>query len=499
MATRESQGLQIALILFVMVSVVLAVTTFVFYSSSEKAKRVEADAKQKQKTSADQYQTENFKVQYLKHILGAATLSDVEYTTVQSSVIADADMKAVDDRYTQDMDMYEMTDPAQRNYQALPQHMVLALRNKNVGYSGLTNDVNRLTDQKSKLEQAEQQRTQTAQSELQKARDDAADERTKFADYRGQMKQAQDDMTTSFGNVRKKLNADLADERKRGAQRQADITSLENTVSVQETRILDLIDQPFEVADGRVTWVSQSAKTVWINLGMADGLRRQTTFSVYDIEAMNVAPSRNPDDEDEEEEGRAARMADSAKGKLEITRVIDQHLAEARIVDDDPADPILPGDQVYSPAWKPGRRIRFALVGFMDINDDKRSDRDLVRNIITAGGGVIDCEMHDDGQIVGKLTAQTRYLVRGAPPTNLVGNVRANYSAMHENAKKLGIQRIGVLELLDMMGYKAEVRTVELGDGPGPLESRLKNAEKEEGDDAFRERRPPSGNGDSAY
>ena len=130
MATRESQGLQIALILFVMVSVVLAVTTFVFYSSSEKAKRVEADAKQKQKTAADQYNTENFKVQYLKHILGATTLAESEFPTVHTAVIADDDMKAIDDRYLQDMDMYEMTDPTQRSYQKLPQHLVLALRNK---------------------------------------------------------------------------------------------------------------------------------------------------------------------------------------------------------------------------------------------------------------------------------------------------------------------------------------------------------------------------------
>ena len=496
MATRESQGLQIALILFVMVSVVLAVTTFVFYSSSEKAKRVEADAKQKQKTADDQYRTENFRVQYLKHILGATTLADAEYTAVHAAVTADDEMRVIDERYSEDMNMYEMTDPAQRNYQALPRQMVMALRNKNVGYTGLTGDVNRLSDEKSKLEQSEQQRTQTAQSELQKTRDDLADERTKFKAFRQQMNNQKDEMRTNFSKAESAYKSQQLSLRQKGAQHQTDITKLQTTVTKQEERIVQLTDEPFEVADGRVTWVSQSSRSVWINLGLADGLRRQTTFSVYDLEAMNVAPSRASDDD---EDGGVMRMADSAKGKLEVTRVIDQHLSEARIVEDDPADPILPGDQVYSPAWKPGRRIRFALVGFMDINGDRRSDRDTVRNIILAGGGVIDAEMHDDGNIEGELTPNTRYLVRGGEKSLNNPTIRGAFSAMHDQAKKLGIQRITMLDLLDMMGYKAEVRTVQLGGGPGPAESRLSPDKAGNGAEAFRDRSPPSGSRDSAF
>ena len=37
MAARENQGLQIALILFVMVTIGLAVSTFVFYKKSQEA------------------------------------------------------------------------------------------------------------------------------------------------------------------------------------------------------------------------------------------------------------------------------------------------------------------------------------------------------------------------------------------------------------------------------------------------------------------------------
>ena len=51
------------------------------------------------------------------------------------------------------------------------------------------------------------------------------------------------------------------------------------------------------------------------------------------------------------------------KGTIEVVRIIEAHLAEARIMDDDPSKPIMPGDQLFSAAWRPGHAEHFALVG----------------------------------------------------------------------------------------------------------------------------------------
>ena len=78
MAKRESQGLQIALILFVMVTVVLAVTTFVFYRKTEEAvqkKKAAEDAKTVAEQSRDNQIYFN---QYFKHIFGSKPLSEAE-------------------------------------------------------------------------------------------------------------------------------------------------------------------------------------------------------------------------------------------------------------------------------------------------------------------------------------------------------------------------------------------------------------------------------------
>ena len=98
MASRESQGLQIALIIFVMVTVVLAVMTFVFYRKQEELNKTVADAQQKEKAAKENYDLENFKVQYLKHILGASTLAEAELNLVRDSVVVDDDMKVIEEK-----------------------------------------------------------------------------------------------------------------------------------------------------------------------------------------------------------------------------------------------------------------------------------------------------------------------------------------------------------------------------------------------------------------
>ena len=118
-------------------------------------------------------------------------------------------------------------------------------------------------------------------------------------------------------------------------------------------------DEPesFEVADGRISWVNQNG-TVWINLGTADSLRRQVTFSVFDADLHDAAKSKK-------------------KGSIEVTRLLSDHMAEARITNDDPTNPILTGDNIYSQIWHRGKKLHFALTGVIDVDGDGQSDLQL--------------------------------------------------------------------------------------------------------------------------
>ena len=104
---------------------------------------------------------------------------------------------------------------------------------------------------------------------------------------------------------------------------------------------------------------------------------------------------------------------------LVVTEVVDQHLARAKVELDnyDFRKTLLPGDKIYSPAWRPGRTVGFALVGMMDINGDNKDDANQVRELIRMSGGKVDAEVDSQGVRNNKLpgmTPNTSFLVLGA-------------------------------------------------------------------------------------
>lgn len=494
MASRESQGLQIALILFIMITVVLAVTTFVFYRKTEEMNAKVAAAKKAKETADALVQDQSFWNDYLRHVVGSKTLSEAELGIVLPSVSGNPEMAQIQKDFEADIVTYGDGLPQEKlNYRELPGNLLMQIRKLNSTNTDLNVKSKALADQRDADVAAAEQQTQQARSDAQAAADDLAVQRENFNGELARVQKEKNDHFVSYEKKERTLQQALAATGKKVDEAEKVAENLQGTITQQTKRITELLDEPFETPDGRIAWVNQAAGTVWVNLGLADGLRRQVTFSVYDHEALNVAPGAGRKDESEQED--SGRKIDERKGKIEITRVLDQHLAEARIVEDYAADPILPGDQIFSPAWKPGRKVRFALVGFMDIDGDRVSDRDLVRNVITMGGGRIDAEVHDDGEVEGTLDVNTRYLVRGDQPDSGNAKLLQEYSKLVGTAQTLGIQEITLPMLLELMGFKPEVRTVGLGKNADPLQFK---AVPEEGrqrtnqsGETFKPRTPP--------
>src|SRR5690606_37956556 len=59
----------------------------------------------------------------------------------------------------------------------------------------------------------------------------------------------------------------------------AQIAELEKVLETLRNQKREREQTTFETANGRITFVNQRERTVWINVGMADGLQRHTTFS----------------------------------------------------------------------------------------------------------------------------------------------------------------------------------------------------------------------------
>ena len=244
--------------------------------------------------------------------------------------------------------------------------------------------------------------------------------------------------------------------------------------------------ESFEVPDGRISWVNQNG-TVWINLGAADSLRRQITFSVFDADQQDPAKT-------------------DQKGSIEVTRILGDHMAEARITNDDPRNPILTGDQIYSQVWHRGKKLRFALTGIIDLDGDGRSDMKLARDLIELNGGVVDAYLADDGKVEGEITVNTRYLVLGDFPEEAnQAALQEGWQEMSDDAKTNGVEVITLDKFLNQIGYAPDDRMVQLGAGAravdfppqpdaGPLPS-----ESRGGSTQFRPRTPNIPNHPESY
>jgi hypothetical protein len=239
----------------------------------------------------------------------------------------------------------------------------------------------------------------------------------------------------------------------------------------------------FEVADGKIVWVNQKARSVWINVGQADGLQRQVTFSVVGS-------------------GEEVGGDQKTKGRIEVTEILGPHFAQARILEDELFDPIVQDDKIFTPLWQPGRAESFAFVGKFDLDKDGTDDREMLRDLVRMSGGRIDAEVSLDGKQTGELTMNTRYLVEGSPPDDK--SIEGAFSKMHDEANRLGVRVLTLAKFLDHVGWKDPKQTLKFG--------RRGNAEHvpaEQPDggrgismgnvtDRFRVRRPPGKRGPGA-
>ena len=162
---------------------------------------------------------------------------------------------------------------------------------------------------------------------------------------------------------------------------------------VREIRKADR--KEMDMPSGEITWVSLPTKTVWINRGRADALQRGIRFTVYSAESNTAAKAIE-------------------KGTVEVTRIVADHQAECRIVDDKFADPMTSGDKVFTAFWSPGQQIHFALSGIMNLDGDGRNQVNEAIGLVKSYGGVVDCWLDEQGHRQGQITASTQYIVNAA-------------------------------------------------------------------------------------
>jgi hypothetical protein len=430
MAARENQGLQIALIIFVMLTIVLIVTTYLFFRSY-------SDQRDKAKSLAEQ-----------KSNADTATQKAIADADEMKGLVGAAQTEAIDtvkEATNKEMQSFgEGLPDSKQNYRGLVEHLVAKLRKFETANTDLTAKVAELEAKLKTDSEAAKAEVAKLSEQLNSIAADLEKERKAFVEIRGSITGDKDLLAAGFETTRKEHEKLV----QKSSEQIATLTSRlgRSEQLLDAMRSKEQVDQKAnEVADGKIGRVSQRSRLVWLTVGPADGLRRQTTFAV-------VAP----------EDGNPIKS--KPKGMIEVVRFTDAHQAEARIVEDDLSNPIMVGDNIFSVVWDAGRPEHFALAGKMDIDGDGESDHARLRDLVSLNGGVVDAEVADDGTRSGKLSINTKYLVLGDRPDD-TSKDRESYGVILGEAQELGVKTLNVAEFLDYMGYKDENRTVSLGLG----------------------------------
>jgi hypothetical protein len=428
MASSENQGLQIALIIFVMLTILLSVTTFMFFREYQEADERSRTDKDDATKASQRMRDAVTEMEALRKVIGVsdqAKLADVQATLQE------------------DMKKFATTAPAESQfYHPALEFLSNTLNEKLAELVAARETIQQVKDDREKVEGAKQKQVAEAEENARKAEADLAAAKKAFDDERKRMKDDYDDLArqlkekndtfTELAEKNKKQFDELAGEKKK----------LESANVYLNEKIVDLDPTSgFEVPDGKIVWVDQRSRSAYINVGQADGLKRQTLFSI-------VASDEN------------VGADQKTKGRIEVTEILGPHFAEARIIEDRLTDPLVQGDKIYTPLWHPGRAEGFGIVGFIDLDNDGVDDRAMVRDLIRLNGGSIDAEDTQDGKQVGELNLNTRYLIEGQPPKE---NAEKAYTKLQRDAGRLGVRPISVAKFLDQVGWKNQKQTLVFG------------------------------------
>lgn len=441
MASSDNQGLQIAVIIFALLTIIMSGATFYVFKLSEDAElRAVASAK----AAADDKKSLADAVVEIEELRKKIGPQYIEQPGAVKPLQAKVD--ELTKLFNEDMAKYASTLPQeQQTYSVALQTLMDGLKAVQVTVIKEQKDLDDLKAHVATLEGAKTASLVKHETEAKTALDESTavrgkfnEDRTKLNDDKKQLNvelQKKNDELVTLASERDKIVADVTTKLKK----------LE-LLNEQKQEIIDTVTaETFEVADGEIRWVSPATKSVWINLGRADSLHKQVSFGVFGIDDNGVARKKS-------------------KAKIEVTQILGDHLAEGRIVEDSMSDPIIIGDKLFTPLWHPGRPEHFAIAGVIDMDNDQISDIGFLRDLLSRNGAVLDAELLPDGTVQGGMSVNTRYLVLGSVP-----QVKPDaYGEMQSKAKQLGVETIGLQKFLDQMGWKDSSKVVKFGRDSDP-------------------------------
>ncbi|MGI9472214.1 MAG: hypothetical protein ACR2NZ_11805 [Rubripirellula sp.] len=391
----------------------------------------------------------------LKAMLGVGSFTEAEIEEMKQNSSDDPEMTAIEDKFAKDMSYFgSEVEPQNRNYPGLPNFLINAIRDQNVRLVD-----SREAEKEIRLKAEADVKNAEAQKKLaETARDDANKKVVTLSDQfdedRARMNKEKEDTKDNLNKTVLEFNTfrrSASDENNRLSQK---TRQMQGTIDTQKTKINELRSDKFETTQGEIRFVVRGGNVATINLGSADALRPGITFGVID--------------------GDETRLEDAkVKATIQVTQIQGPHLAQTRVVArPEIRNPIIPGDKVFSPFWAPGRDVKIALAGNIDIDGDGRPDNEAIKGLIRAAGATVAAEVSQSGVVQGDLDANIRFLVVGEDPeigegddaaTEANAQAVAAMGAVRAKAGELGLTIIPAWKLQSYLRTIDNTLTTPLG------------------------------------
>ncbi|MDA8743587.1 hypothetical protein N9N28_03035 [Rubripirellula amarantea] len=390
------RGSLIACMIFLVLS--LALNFFLWRWGSTLSTEAET-ASSRMQTTSSQVRAMESKLTRLKAMLGVGSFTQAQIDEMKSNSSDDPDMQLLESQFATDMSVLGAeVPPEDRNYHRLPEFLLTAIRDRNAQYAMARTEATQIrVDAEAEIDNAKKSKD-LAEQKADQANKKVATLSDAFAEDRARMNQEKEETKDKLSKVVQEFNGFRKKATDEKSVLEAKTELLSGTIDTQKKKINVLQNDRFETAQGLIRFVNSGGKLVTINLGSADALRPNVTFGVID--------------------GDETRLQDAdLKASIQVIKVQGPHLALARVVAlPEIRNPIIPGDKIYSPFWAPGRRVKIALAGEIDINNDGRPDNEDIKGQIKAAGGVVAAEVSPTGEVTGTLDATIRFLVVGEAP-----------------------------------------------------------------------------------
>ena len=280
-----------------------------------------------------------------------------------------------------------------------------------------------------------------------------------IADYEVQLRDAQTQQDRTLANAAR-MRHELTD---RANQFEIDNREIRETNINLASLLEDVRNPNVEHPAGRIISVDQQAGLAYVNIGSADGLLVRTMFSVYPSTVLGLTFRTGSVGEEAIycDVCRRDIARDVSKASIEVTRILGPHRAEARILDDILTDPIMIGDVIYSPIWKPGQKVRFALTAGMYLpGSGIDSGTEAIKRLIEMNGGIVDAWIEEtvplgEEHLMGSISDLTNFIVVSEHVTRILDpEVAREQEALLANARNRAIKVISLEELLSRMAWR---------------------------------------------